>query len=230
MKREYWIYISVIIVICLLLFVNRPKKSFMHGEARDFTLYVKNTFPEFFEGEKTILDVGSADINGNNRFLFDESCKYNGNDVVQSENVTIVSTTSELPFEDEYFDTIISTECFEHDMNYKESFKKIEKMLKPGGLFVFTCASTDRPEHGTLRTSEKASKTTEINNEEWANYYKNLVASDVTECLNVENFSPYAFYTNTKSHDLYFWGIKGNNERTFTHYSGEGVTLDFEKK
>ena len=26
-------------------------------------------------------------------------------------------------------------------------------MLKENGLFCFTCASTDRPEHGTRRTS-----------------------------------------------------------------------------
>ena len=67
--------------------------------------------------------LGSGDINGNNKYLF-KNCEYNGNDVIEEKNVTIVSKTKDLPFKNKYFDTIISTECFEHDPSYKESFKK----------------------------------------------------------------------------------------------------------
>jgi cyclopropane fatty-acyl-phospholipid synthase-like methyltransferase len=63
-----------------------------------------------------------------------------------------VSKTKDLPFGNNTFDTIISSECFEHDPEYKESFIKIYNMLKPDGLFCFTCASTGRNEHGTRRT------------------------------------------------------------------------------
>ena len=87
----------------------------MHLEARYFTLFVKRILNDFFIG-KVVLDVGSGDINGNNRFLF-ENCNYEGNDVVQAPNVTIVSKTKDLQFEDNSFDTIISTECFEHDLS-----------------------------------------------------------------------------------------------------------------
>ena len=110
----------------------------MHDQARDFTLFVKSILNDFFIN-KQVLDVGSGDINGNNRFLF-ENCQYVGNDVIQAPNVTIVSKTKDLPFEENTFDTIISTECFEHDPEYKESFIKIYNMLKPDGLFCFTCA------------------------------------------------------------------------------------------
>jgi hypothetical protein len=41
----------------------------MHGQARDFTLFVKSIFSSYFIN-KCVLDVGSGDINGNNRFLF----------------------------------------------------------------------------------------------------------------------------------------------------------------
>ena len=85
----------------------------MHLEAKEFTLYVSSLFPNYFNNKK-VLDVGSGDINGNNRFLFN-NCEYVGNDVISAPNVTIVSKTKDLPFEDETFDTIISTECFEHD-------------------------------------------------------------------------------------------------------------------
>jgi SAM-dependent methyltransferase len=178
----------------------------MHPEARDFTLFVKSQFPEFFVNKK-VLDVGSGDINGNNRFLFD-TCSYEGNDVFAANNVTIVSKTSLLPFEAESFDTIVSTECFEHDPEYVLSFQKILTMLKPGGLFFFTCASTGRWEHGTRRTSPHESYGTIGNVEGWTDYYKNLTFDDLKDSFDINEFSQYAHYYNSSSRDLYFWGIK----------------------
>ena len=153
----------------------------MHPQARDFTLFVKGILTNFFI-QKNVLDVGSGDINGNNRFLFEE-CNYNGNDVIQARNVTIVSKTKDLPFQNDTFDTIVSTECFEHDPEYKESFKKIYDMLKPDGLFFFTCASTNRPEHGTRRTSPGCSYGTIGNLVDMVDYYKNLTEIDLNAVL-----------------------------------------------
>jgi hypothetical protein len=73
----------------------------MHGQARDFTIFVKQILGNYFI-DKRVLDVGSGDINGNNRFLF-ENCEYDGNDVIQAHNVTIVSKTKDLPFTDNTF-------------------------------------------------------------------------------------------------------------------------------
>lgn len=178
----------------------------MHPEARNFTLFVKSQLPEFFTNKK-VLDVGSGDINGNNRFLFD-NCEYDGNDVFAASNVTIVSKTSALPFGPETFDTIISTECFEHDPEYSESFQKILSMLKPGGLFLFTCASTGRWEHGTRRTSPGESYGTIGNVEGWTDYYKNLTFDDLKNSININAFSQYEHHYHSRACDLYFWGIK----------------------
>jgi len=177
----------------------------MHTEARDFTLFVKQILGDFFIN-KNVLDVGSGDINGNNRFLF-EDCEYQGNDVIQADNVTIVSKTKDLPFTDNTFDTIISTECFEHDPEYKESLIKIYNMLKPDGLFCFTCASTD-----TRRTSPEDSYGTIGNLEDMADYYKNLTEIDINEVLKLNDlFSVWDTYYNDESKDLYFVGIKKGN-------------------
>ena len=179
----------------------------MHTEARDFTLFVKKILNDFFIG-KVVLDVGSGDINGNNRFLF-ENCEYNGNDVIEANNVTIVSKTKDLPFQNNSLDTIISTECFEHDPEYKESFIKIYNMLKPDGLFCFTCASTGRYEHGTRRTSPNDSYGTIGNLEDMSDYYKNLTEIDLNEVLPLNMmFSIWDTYYNSHSKDLYFVGIK----------------------
>jgi SAM-dependent methyltransferase len=196
----------------------------MHDEAKRFTFYVKSEFPQFFENYRFALDVGSADINGNNMDLF-SNCVYLSNDVVPARNVTIVSETRHLPFSDASFDTIVSTECFEHDMNYTESIQSIIRLLKPGGLFAFTCASTGRAEHGTLSTSPSESMTTKYEKvPEWANYYKNLTEDDFGTMLE-DSFEQYCFYTNTKSFDLYFWGIKkgGISADPTEDYTDEGV-------
>ena len=179
----------------------------MHTEARDFTLFVKKILADYFT-KKHVLDVGSGDINGNNRFLFD-NCIYEGNDVIQAKNVTIVSKTKDLPFQSNTFDTIVSTECFEHDPEYKQSFIKIYDMLKPNGLFMFTCASVGRPEHGTRRTSPHCSYGTIGKLEDMSDYYKNLTVCDLNEALNLCSlFSVWDTYYNSKSRDLYFVGIK----------------------
>ncbi len=182
----------------------------MHKQSREFTLFVKKILCDFFIG-KRVLDVGSGDINGNNRFLF-ENCEYNGNDVIEAKNVTIVSKTKDLPFQANIFDTIISTECFEHDPEYKESFRKIYDMLKPDGLFCFTCASTGRPEHGTKRTTPRDSYGTIGNLEDMSDYYKNLTELDLNKVLPLKTmFSVWDTYYNAESKDLYFIGIKKGN-------------------
>ena len=179
----------------------------MHWEARHFTMFVKQILSDFFSN-KRVLDVGSGDINGNNRYLFD-NCHYDGNDVIEANNVTIVSKTKDLPFVNHLFDTIISTECFEHDPEYAESFVKIHNMLKPGGLFCFTCASTDRPEHGTRRTTPGDSYGTIGNLDDMSDYYKNLTAQDLNAVLPLNLlFSAWDTYYNNASKDLYFVGIK----------------------
>ena len=197
----------------------------MHIQARDFTVFVKKIFPDLFIN-KRVLDVGSGDINGNNRFLF-ENCVYDGNDVIQAANVTIVSKTKDLLFDINTFDTIISTECFEHDPEYKESFMKIYTMLKPDGLFCFSCASTNRPEHGTRRTSPSDSYGTIGNLDDMSDYYKNLTEKDLNEVLPLNNlFSVWDTYYNSQTKDLYFLGIKKGSVSPLAleKYVGEYVT------
>lgn len=186
----------------------------MHDQAKRFTEFCKSNFKSFFVN-KVVLDVGSGDINGNNRFLF-ENCEYNGNDVYAAKNVTIVSKTTALPFGENKFDTICSTECFEHDPEYEDSFRKIVSMLKPGGLFFFTCASTGRAEHGTRRTSPRDSYGTIGNVEGWTDYYKNLIFEDLDKAVDVKAvFKQYASYYCPDTKDLYFYGIKRGGTEEF---------------
>ena len=180
----------------------------MHREAKEFTEWVRRCFPEFFTA-KVVLDVGAGDINGNNRFLF-TNCTYHANDVCEAPNVTIVSRTKDLTLSG--LDVVISTECFEHDPEYARSWVKMYEMLKPGGLFCFTCASTGRPEHGTRRTSPRDSFGTRSKQVDMQDYYKNLTVQDLNSVLKLnEKFEAWDSYYERGHKDLFFIGIKRSN-------------------
>ena len=196
----------------------------MHDAASHFMRFIQNALPEAFEN-KRVLDVGSGDINGNNRGLF-TNCEYHGNDVAPARNVTIVCRTKDLLFENESFDTIVSTECFEHDPEYKDSWRRVYEMLKPGGLFVFTCATTGRPEHGTRRTSPGDSIGTMYGISGMSDYYKNLTVDDIEDVFDVDTmFSTCMVYYNYTSHDMYFVGIKNDSRVELPRYVADDVEL-----
>jgi SAM-dependent methyltransferase len=177
-----------------------------HQQQREFCESVKKALPHFFSG-RLVLDVGSLDINGNNQYLFDR-CLYLGVDLAEGRNVDLATMAHELKLPNECVDVVISTECFEHDQFYESTLNNIVRMLKPGGLFLFSCATSGRPEHGTRRTKPEDSPFT-LRCESWADYYKNLEERDIRKALNIEAvFADHAFSINHENCDLYFWGIK----------------------
>ena len=172
---------------------------------------IKSKLFYFFENKK-VLDVGSLDINGSNRYLF-TNCDYLGIDVGEGSNVDFVCVAHEFEAPDNYYDTIITTEMLEHDMHYEKSIKNIIRMLKPGGLFIFTCASTGREEHGTRRSDGSFAAPLLVARGDWGDYYKNLIENDfrIIDGFNF-TFPDGVFEYNDKNFDLYFYGIKNGNK------------------
>lgn len=186
-----------------------------HYEQQEFIKKVKDNFGEFFKNVK-VLDVGSYDINGEQRHLF-ENCDYTGIDLEMGPGVDIVASGNEYSAPDEHYDTIISCECFEHNPFYDETILNCIRMLKPGGLFLFTCATTGREVHGIKKQEEENSKKYDnwkimpsIKQIGWdENYYKNVTEEDVRKVINIEKiFENFKFEINYIHHDLYFYGIK----------------------
>lgn len=172
-----------------------------HQAQREFCERIRSRFQSKFDDPgAVILDCGSLDINGNNRYLF-ASSDYLGIDVGPGKNVDRVCRIHEFDAPNDTYDIIISTECFEHDEFYAESLLNITRMLKPGGLFLFTCATTGRPEHGTTRSDPGSAPFTN-------NYYKNLTAEDINDAMPLEEYERHGFSGNVQACDLYFWGIK----------------------
>lgn len=168
-----------------------------HPEQENFVKLTMEKYPSFRTG--TVLEVGSLNVNGSIRKFFN-SPKYVGVDVAKGPDVDVV-TAGHLYESEEQFDVVCSTECFEHDEHYRLTLKKMYDLLRDGGLFFFTCASTGRREHGTKRTGVLWGTSPD--------YYKNITEEDVREVLDVDKLfdEPEFFYQET-SKDLYFRGIK----------------------
>ena len=181
----------------------------MHGQQREFCAEVKAKFPTYFKG-CVVLDVGSGDINGNNRYLF-EDCLYTGVDVCAGPNVDLVMPIHTAAIPDASRDTIISTEMLEHDPNFHASLSAMLRILKPGGLLLLTAGGYGRPVHGTRTSNPEASLGTIGGLEEFQDYYRNVTAQSLVEALPQTYFSEYNIRTihgPTVSNDIYFYGIK----------------------
>src|SRR5262249_2718748 len=107
-------------------------------------------------------------------------------------------------------DVVISCECFEHNPFWLETFLNMARMLRPGGLFVLTCAGVGRGEHGTARTGAAGSLTASAKQQE---DYCNLSRRDFTKRVDLGNhFVEYAFFENRYAKDLYFVGVKKSDD------------------
>jgi len=178
-----------------------------HKEQKDYFLNVKNKFPKYFNNMK-VLDVGSYDVNGNNRYLF-EGCQYIGLDMAPGRNVDVVQIAHLYNAPENSFDIIISNDCFEHDMYYDKTLKNIVRLLKSGGMFLFTCKTTGGGEHGTIRSDGGFSSPLTKNILGWCDYYKNICERDIRDVIDIDEiFINYEFTILNEVYDLRFYGIK----------------------
>ncbi len=171
--------------------------------------YYRSVNPHPFY-QAMVLDVGSLDVNGNNRFMFVD-CDYIGIDVVAGPNVDVVCPAHEYIQRYSYitrFDTIISTSMLEHDIHWEKSLRAMVDLLVSGGLLLLACATGECAEHGTLTCSPESSGTSQLEGE-WASYYSNLSEADFRSVIDFDaEFSEYEFKVDHEGKDLYFWGLK----------------------
>lgn len=175
-----------------------------HPEQANYFKTVRNRFPGRFNNVD-VLDVGSLDINGNNRYLFN-NYTYVGVDIGAGRNVDVVSKGHEYN-PGKQFDITISSECFEHDEFWPKTLQNMIDLTKTGGLVLFSCATTGRGEHGTRKTTPQDSPfTSKIEND----YYMNVTAKMALNEVDIENqFSQFEFFSRqTWPQDLYFFGFK----------------------
>lgn len=164
-----------------------------HPEQIEFCLRIARRWPHLFQN-KRVLDCGSLDINGNNRYLF-QGGSYLGIDIAAGPNVDTVVRTHDV--QSGPFDVVISTECLEHDEFAALSIQRMVDLLAEGGILLITCATTGRPEHGTFLHDGWASPGTR-------NFYKNITPDDLVVPLSA---SFKCWGVEVQHNDIYAWGL-----------------------
>lgn len=106
------------------------------GRCRDFIGNYLNSFETL-----KIADVGSFDVNGNYRALFDRpGWDYVGLDVTPGRNVDLIVPSDEdaiWPHTGE-FDVVISGQCVEHVRKPWKWIKQVASLAKSGGIIWIT--------------------------------------------------------------------------------------------
>lgn len=96
----------------------------------------------------TVVDIGSYDVNGSYRPLFDSPVwRYIGVDLEAGPGVDVVLRSPyRLPFADGSIDVVVSGQAFEHIEFFWLTWLEIRRVLKRGGK-VFLIAPSRGPEH-----------------------------------------------------------------------------------
>lgn len=91
-----------------------------------------------------ILEVGSRDINGTSRTLFQPLARnYIGVDLVPGDGVDQIVDACQLSavFDCDQFDMVISTEMLEHCLDWRAAIYQMKTVLKPQGYLLLTTRS-----------------------------------------------------------------------------------------
>jgi len=179
----------------------------MHAEVRNWMGHVRDLHPHYFKGTR-VLDAGSRDVNGTNRWLFDDTAKYVGIDIFPGPGVDVVGRIHEWADTTKWgtFDVVLSTEMLEHDIFWDLSLIAMLALLKPDGLMIVTCAGEGRGEHGTKKDNPIASPYT-------TDYYCNVTPLMMRDVFIPEKmFRAWGYDISGNSFstglDTHMWGIK----------------------
>lgn len=150
-------------------------------------------------GMLRVLDLGGQDINGTVHGWL-PGCHLDVLDIENGPGVTIVGDARKTDWWDgQPYDVVISTEMLEHLDEWWNSLTTAERVLRPGGWFIGTCASAGRQRHGATGAPEPAP----------GEFYENVSASELIDSLRFRNFAEvqvgYELLADTPTtHDLHW--------------------------
>lgn len=143
----------------------------MHPDAGTFIAEFQTAAP------LSVVEIGSRDINGTVRPLF-PNARWTGLDLYEGPAVDVVcdAATWSPP---EQVDVVVCCEVLEHAANWKQLVCAAFRWLKPGGVFLMTCAAPGRAAHShhdgqLLREGE---------------YYENLSGKQIAEVCSQVGFA-----------------------------------------
>jgi hypothetical protein len=163
-----------------------------------------------------VVDIGGADVNGTIYGALSSACPGIASlttvDIADGQGVALVADATDLTTYDRLlrltpigYDMVISTETFEHvrPHGWVRIIDGVHSILRPGGIFIGTCASLGRRPHGARGERD-------VPDGEW---YENVdptsliatLSKTFTGALTVEYSKDPAFPT---THDLYWRAVK----------------------
>ena len=93
-----------------------------------FELYGSDAF-------RTVVELGSQDVNGSLREHCPASIHYIGLDVMPAKGVDLViDPGATLPLVSDSADAVVTSSAFEHDICFWDTFLELTRILRPGGL------------------------------------------------------------------------------------------------
>lgn len=147
-----------------------------------------------------VLEVGSFDINGSVRDLFERSTFF-GVDRNDGSNVDTVGWFHLWAAEhlkrlallrmQPHYDVVFSTECLEHDPHAELTVKAMIDCCAKGGLIFLTCAGPGREVHCLETTG----------------HYKNITRQELEQWF-ADKGETVSVMENSVDHDLYAWCVK----------------------
>jgi len=144
-----------------------------------------------------VLEIGSLDINGSIRGLFNtlisDGGLYFGIDLQAGPGVDFVADAARFK-SDIGYDIVVCCEVFEHSSAWKEIVNNAHRLLCAGGLFIATMAGDGRPPHSAIDENPIRS---------WE-YYKNVGQTEMDAALSA--FSERE--VNMLDTDTRCWAIK----------------------
>lgn len=166
----------------------------MHPEARRWV----NVVGYMHRPYTRVVEFGSLHINGAVRDLFEKNpeVSYLGVDLVAGEGVDKVGDAAKMRWKPEH-DLAICCEVLEHYDRPDLLIRAAGRALKPGGLFLITCATDPRAPHsgldgGPVRGGE---------------HYQNIAPEDLAGWL-AKSFARYELEIHPDRGDLYAWARK----------------------
>lgn len=97
---------------------------------------------------RRVIELGSLDINGSPRHLFDDDVDYVGVDLQSGPGVDVVADAATVGLEPA--DVVLCLEVFEHATNPEAIIRNARVLLRRGGLFVASCAMDPRAPHSAI--------------------------------------------------------------------------------
>ena len=121
----------------------------MHGQVTEWLKARLREYPGHAGPGQHVLELGARNINGTPRSCWPTGTKWVGIDAHAGRDVDVVGVAHEqIPLHvPAPVDVVVSTEMLEHDPFWQDTLREAVRVLRPGGLFMLSCASTRRAPH-----------------------------------------------------------------------------------